>query len=175
MNLAAQITSVLKRPAYLVPSLIIAAITALSFLYLDEFYFVSPYFAVYIDPTRVPVFLLDIGISALSGIVLSVSVYELRSFSNLRGSYRKTGIVGIVAALAAGACPCYYLVPLLAVLGGVGGFLGAAGIILYDYQVPIKLGSLGLLGFAAFTLERGLRAACAVPPRPGLVPETTIQ
>ena len=161
----AQIFGVLRRPAYGLPSLVIATLASLAFLYLDEFYFLSPYFVAYIDPSRVQVFLLDIAISALSGIVLAASVYEVRAFPNLQGSYRRTGMAGVVAALVAGACPCYYLVPLLAVLGGVGGLLGTLGIFLYNYQVPIKLVSLGLLALTVITLERGLRAACALPPR----------
>jgi len=165
--LAAQTFSVLRRPTYAIAGLVIAAVTSLTFLYLDEFYFVSPYLVVYVDPTRAGVFLLDVVISAISGIVLVLSVYEIRTFPDLKGSYRKTGAFGVAAAFLAGACPCYYLVPLLAVLGGVGGALGALGIFLYDYQVPIKFGSLALLLFALFTLERGLRAACALPPRVG--------
>lgn len=137
--------------------------TSLIFLYLDEFYFVSPYFVSYIDPSRVPILLLDIAISVLSGIVLIASIYEIRTFPNLKGSYRKTGMAGVLAAIVAGACPCYYLVPLLAVLGGVGGVLGTLGVLIYGYQLQIKLGSLGLLAFTIFTLERGLRSACAVP------------
>jgi len=163
MKLAVQIFAVLRRPSYALPGLAIAAVTSLAFLYLDEFYFVSPYPVLYIDPTRVPVFLLDIAISALSGTVLALSAYEIHTFPDLKGSYRKTGTVGVVAAFVAGACPCYYLVPLLAVLGGAGGVLGTLGIFLYSYQFPIKLGSLVLLSFALLTLERGLRAACAVP------------
>ena len=159
-----QTSSVLRRPAYALPSLIIAITTSLTFLYLDEFYFVSPYFVFYVDPSRVSVFLLDIAISILSGIVLTISAYELRTFPNLKRSYRKTGMAGVVAALVAGACPCYYLVPLLAVLGGVGGALGTLGILLYNYQIPIKLASLGLLAFASFTVERALRAACLLTP-----------
>lgn len=162
-NLAVQIFTVLRRPTYALPSLAIAIATSLLFLYLDEFYFVSPYITSYIDPSRVPVLLLDLAISGLSGIVLVASIYEIRTFPDLKGSYRKTGMAGVVAAFVAGACPCYYLVPLLAVLGGAGGVLGTLGILLYDYQIPIKLGSLGLLGFTTFTLERGLRAACVVP------------
>jgi hypothetical protein len=162
-----QIFMVLKRPAYVLPSIAIAVIISLTFLYLDEFYFVSPYLAAYIDPSRVSVFLLDLAISALSGVVSVVSIYEIRAFPELKGSYRKTGMAGIVAAFVAGACPCFYLVPLLAALGGVGGVLGTVGVLFYNYQIPIKLGSIGLLAFATFTLERGLRAACAVPPLVG--------
>ncbi len=163
MKSTVQVLMVIRRPRYLLPSLLIAIMISLIFLYLDEFYFVSPYFVAYVDPSRATVFMLDLAVSLLSGIVLVVSVYEIRTFPNLRGSYRKTGMAGIVAAFVAGACPCYYLVPLLATLGGVGGALGTLGILLYDYQVPIKLGSLGLLAFTTFTLERGLRAACAIP------------
>jgi len=163
MKLAVQVFGVLRNPFYALLSFFIAAVALLSFLYLDDFYFVSPYFAVYIDPSRMPLFLLDIAISVLSGIVLIASIYEIRAFPDLKGSYRKTGMAGVVAAFVAGACPCYYLIPLLAVLGGVGGFLGTLGIFLYVYEFPIKLGSLALLALTTFTLERGLRAACALP------------
>ncbi len=161
--MAMQISSVLRRPGYALPGLAVAIAASLVFLYLDEFYFVSPYPVVYIDPSRVSVFTLDIAVSALSGIVLAVSSYEIRTFPDLKGSYRKTGMAGVAAAFLAGACPCYYLIPLLATLGGVGGVLGTAGIFLYYYQIPIKLGSLALLAFTIFTLERGLRAACSLP------------
>ncbi len=163
--MAIQIVAVLRRPRYALPSLAAATVISLVFLYLDEFYFVSPYFVVYIDPSRLPVLLLDMAISVLSGTVVVVSIYEIRAFPDLKGSYRKTGVAGVLSALVAGACPCYYLVPLLAVLGGAGGILGTLGILLYNYQLPIKLGSIGLLAFTIFTLERGLRAACAVPVR----------
>lgn len=163
--MAVQIAAIFRRPLYAIAGFAIAVVTSLLFLYLDEFYFVSPYFVVYIDPSRIPVFLLDVAISILSGVVVVASIYEIRTFPGLRGSYRKTGIAGIVAALVAGACPCYYLVPLLAVLGGVGGALSTFGILLYSYEFPIKLGSLVLLVFTGFTLERGLRAACSIPVR----------
>lgn len=73
----------------------------------------------------------------------------------------KIGIAGIVAAFLAGACPCYYLVPLLAVAGGVGGALGTVGILFYAYQLPVKLASVVLLIFVSFSLERSIRASCA--------------
>src|SRR5215831_1111252 len=163
MNLAVQILAILRRPQYVVLVLIIAIGTSLSFLFLDQFYFISPYFAVYVDSTRVSILVLDVAISALSGIVLVTSIYEISTFPGPKGSYRRTGMAGVLAALVAGACPCYYLVPLLAVLGGVGGFLGAAGIFLNNYEFQIKFGTLVLLGFTTFTLERALRAACAIP------------
>lgn len=158
-----QTFGVLRRPLPALSTFAISALFGLVFLYFDEFYFVKPYFVVFISPDRLPILALDIGISVLSGLVLIVSAHEIRSFPNQKRAYRKAGFAGIVTALLAGACPCYYLLPLLAIAGGAGGVLGAFGILFYDYQVPIKLGSLALLLFTSFTLERGLRAACAVP------------
>jgi hypothetical protein len=76
----------------------------------------------------------------------------------------RAGLGGIVIAFVAGACPCYYLVPLLAVAGGAGGTLVTVGIIFEAYQIPLKLISVALLGTVMYTLERSLRAACAVKP-----------
>jgi hypothetical protein len=157
-----QVVTVLKGPSYALAIIVVASLLAATLLYFDEFYFVSPYFVAYFDPGRAPVLLLDVAISAMSGIVITLSVYEIREYPDLKGSYRKTGFAGIVGALVAGACPCYYLVPVLAALGGAGGFLGALGILFFNYQIPIKLGSLGLLAFAGYSLERGLSAACTI-------------
>jgi len=159
-----QIAGVLSRPYFALSALIITGLLLSMFLYFDEFYFIAPYFAVYIAPERLPVLILDLVVSAMSGIVISLSVYEIRILPNLRAAPRRVGFLGIVAALVAGACPCYYLVPLLAVAGGVGGVLGTFGILFFEYQIPIKLASLALLFFTAFTVERSLRAVCNLLP-----------
>jgi hypothetical protein len=136
---------------------------ALVFLYLDGFYFVSPYLVASVDVARLPLLFLDLVISVMSGAVITVSVYEVRSLRGAAGSSRKVGILGIAAALVAGACPSYYLVPLLAVAGGVGEALAAVGIFFSYYQMPIKLASVGLLVFTTAMQEKSLRAACEVP------------
>ncbi len=130
-------------------------------LYFDEFLFVAPYFTFYLPADRVATFVLDATVSALSGVVLSLSVYQVNVVHNGAKRQGRIGIAGIVAAFVAGACPCYYLVPLLAVAGGVGGALGAVGILFYAYQLPVKFASVLLLIFVSFSLERTLKASCA--------------
>jgi hypothetical protein len=161
-----QIAGVLRRPVSIFSTVAIALIFVSIFLYFDEFYFVKPYLVAFVTPSRFPILALDIMISALSGIILTLSVYEIRAFPSRKSPSGRTGLAGIVAAFVAGACPCYYLVPLLAVAGGGGGVLAAVGILFFDYQVPIKFGSLALLLFTAYTQERSLRAACELPGEP---------
>lgn len=142
-------------------ALLITSSFAVVLFYFDEFLFVAPYFTFYLSTDRVATFVLDAAVSVLSGVVLSLSVYQLRAVPNGARRQGKIGVAGIVAALVAGACPCYYLVPLLAVAGGVGGALGALGILFYAYQLPVKFASAALLIFVSFSLERSLRASCA--------------
>jgi len=156
----------LRRPSFGFSAFVIGVLFASLFLYFDEFYFVTPYFSAYFPTERFPLLILDLTISAVSGIVITLSVYQLRILPGLAAGPRRVGALGIVAALVAGACPCYYLVPLLAVAGGVGGVLGTLGILFSSYQIPIKLVSLGLLAFTAITTERSLRAVCDVIPAP---------
>ncbi len=115
----------------------------------------------------VPYLALDLAVSLLSGVVIVLSIYQLRNTPFRKSAGSGIGLAGIVAALVAGACPCYYLVPLLVVAGGAGGVLGAVGIFFYSIQIPIKLASLALLAVTTLVLERSLRAACAIPPVTG--------
>jgi len=73
---------------------------------------------------------------------------------------RLTGVLAIVAALIAGACPCYYLVPVLTIAAGVGSALGAIGILLNDYQLEVKTASALLLLFVSWGLEKNARISC---------------
>src|SRR5208283_4599094 len=114
----------------------------------------------YIPPGGTWLLSLDIALSALSGLVIGLSVYQLASRSKgakARGG--NIGLVGIFAALFAGACPCYYLIPILAASAGAGSVLLTFSIFFNTFEVEIKLLSLAILAFAMFTLERSLRAS----------------
>ena len=159
-----QVLDALRRPVYASGALGISAVFGILFLYLNQFLFLAPYFIFFVPSEGLGLFALDLLLSALSGVVIAFSVFQIRYTPCLSMGQARAGLGGIVIAFIAGACPCYYLVPLLAVAGGAGGALVTVGIIFAAYEIPLKLLSVALLGTVMYTLERSLRAACAVTP-----------
>ena len=155
-----QIIQILKRPIYAASAIGIAISFSVLFLYFDEFLFFSPYLIFSVLPGRIGYFALDLIISGLSGVVLSLSLFQLFSASKLKAKGQKLGVVGIIVAFISGACPCYYLVPLIAVAGGAGGILAFMGITLSTYQLPVKLVSVALMALVGYSIEKSLRVSC---------------
>ncbi len=159
-----QLFRIAKRPFYASTFFLVAVGLGVLFMYSDEFLFFVPYLTLFVPQDRAPYLGLDLVISAFSSIVILASLFQLSHFPVSASKYTKTGFAGIIAAMIAGACPCYYLVPLLAFAGGTGGFLAVIGVMFYTYQIPIKLASLALLVSVALIQERSLRAQCAIDP-----------
>ncbi len=159
-----QLLRVAKRPFYASIFLLIAVGLGVLFMYSDEFLFFIPYRTLFVPLERVPNLVIDLVISTFSGVVIFTSLFQISHLPASSEKYTKAGFAGVVAALIAGACPCYYLVPLLVFAGGAGGFLAVLGVMLYTYQIPIKLASLALLVSVTFIQERSLRAQCEIDP-----------
>jgi hypothetical protein len=138
---------------YVLLSVVIMVGYGTMLLFFDSFLFFSPYFTFYVAASAYANLLLDLLLTLLTAIVLAVSIRQI-SLRKQGGSASKTGMLGILAALLAGACPCYYLVPLLAVAGTIGGALGAVGILLNAFQIPIKLGAMLILVVATYKLNK---------------------
>jgi len=122
-------------------------------VFFDEFLFFSPYFVFYVPSSGLGNLTLDLALTILTTLVLTVSIRQIL-LQRGSGGTSKTGVLGIVAALLAGACPCYYLIPLLAVAGSIGGALGAVGILLNAFQIPIKLAAVAILLFATYKINK---------------------
>lgn len=132
-------------------------------LFFDQFLFFAPYFTFYAPSSAYTSLLLDLALTFLTATVLTVSIRQIL-LQRQGGSASKIGSLGIAAALIASACPCYYLVPLLAVAGAIGGTLGALGIFLNTFQIPIKLGAVLILAVATYKLNKS--GVCKIKPPP---------
>ena len=130
-------------------------------LFFDQFLFFTPYFVFYVPSSAIVNFVLDLVLTILTPLVLTVSIRQLL-LQRGGSSGSRMGAIGIVAALFAGACPCYYLIPLLAIAGTVGGVLGGVGIILNAFQIPIKIAAALILMFSTYKLNKS--GVCKMTP-----------
>ena len=150
-----------KDTKYAVLAVPILIVYGVMLLFFDQFIFFAPYFTFYVPPSGIMNLILDLVLTILTAVVLTVSVRQIL-LQRGGGKATRTGALGIVAALVAGACPCYYLIPLLTVAGTVGGALGAVGILLNAFQIPIKLVAILILLLSAYKLNKS--GVCKIRP-----------
>ena len=163
MKVASPILDTFQDAKYLLLGVAIMVGYGIMLLFFDQFLFFAPYFTLYVPASAYGSLVLDVALTFLTAIVLTVSIRQIILQRQGKGA-SKTGLLGIVAALIAGACPCYYLVPLLAVAGAIGGTLGAVGILLNAFQIPIKLGAMLILLIATYKLNKS--GVCKIRPSP---------
>lgn len=152
----------LKTPVYLPIVVSVSAVFAFVLLFLDAFIFLSPYFTVFLPFERISAVAVDLVLALFTGIVMAFSIFQVRVISNQSNKKTRLGLVGAFTGVIAGACPCYYLFPLLAIAGGVGGILGTIGITFYVYQTPVKLALILGLILTLYTSERLAKSACRI-------------
>lgn len=166
--MASPLVDTLKDSKYALLAIPILIAYGVLLLFFDQFLFFEPYFTFYVPPSGVMNLILDLVLTILTTVVLTMSVRQIL-LQRGGGKAARTGALGIVAALVAGACPCYYLIPLLTVAGTVGGALGVVGILLNAFQIPIKLVAILILILSAYTLNKS--GVCKVRPALPGVPQ----
>ena len=125
----------------------------------SQFIFLQPNFLFYVSNDEILNFSLIVLISALSGLVISISIYRIRLLGeNLKKS--GTGFVGSIIGASAGACSCGPVgIAAVSAFGTVGA---TATSFLTNYDLPIRLASIGILVCAYFFAIRGISKQCKI-------------
>lgn len=126
---------------------------------ISEYFFVQPFLTWYIPSDRVYGFLLIVGISVMSGIVLSMNVYRIKA---MRNSVRKIsgGFLGSIIGASAGACSCGSVgFAIVSAFGTVGGI---ATSFLTNYEIPLRLVALAILGYTYYATTKALSSECKI-------------
>lgn len=126
---------------------------------ISEYIFVEPILLIHITQDRIVGFLLIVAISALSGIVLAMNVYRIRV---LQKSTKKmgTGLFGSIVGASAGACSCGPIgFSVISTFGSIGGVATA---FLTNYEIPLRLAALALLGYSYYTTTKALSFECKI-------------
>ena len=125
----------------------------------SEYIFLQPSFLFYVPLNDFLNFSLIVIVSALSGLVISMSVYKLVL---MRTSIRKSssGFFGSIIGASAGACSCGSIG--FAVVSAFGAIGGTATAFLSTYEIPLRLVSIGILVYAYFYNIKAMTAECKI-------------
>lgn len=142
---------------YLIFSILIGVGLFVPLSILSEYLFFSPYLVMSVSLDSLLGFVLIVAVSALSGIVVSMNVYRIKL---LQQSKSKMGgsLFGSIIGASAGACSCGPLgFAVISTFGTVGGI---ATSFLSNYEIPIRLASIGILAYTYYATTKSLTFEC---------------
>ena len=128
-------------------------------LMLSEFIFVEPFFTFHIPHEQEFGFILIFTISIMSAIVIPMNIYRIRilqkNTSKIGGS-----VLGSIIGASAGICSCGpFGFALISVFGTVAG---TATAFLSNYEIFLRLGSIGLLCIVYYTTTKSISTECKI-------------
>lgn len=131
-------------------------------LILSEYIFLEPYVTGHIPKGTEFGFSLIIILSGLAALVLPMNVYRINILKN---STKKIGgsVFGSFIGAAAGACSCGPIG--FAVISAFGSVGATSLTFLTNYEIPIRLAAIGLLGITYYTTVKSLKVECKLKPQ----------
>lgn len=157
------IRMVFGNPFYMVLAAATAILFWIIFNLFDGLLFFSPVLAFYVPDDAITGFVLSNITSVLLGLVVAMNVYVFRK----RGTKinRASLFSGSSLSVITSACAsCSSLGFLLVSTFGSAGVV--ASTILSNYQIPLRLVSIGLLLWAAYSVGKRLASSCMLDNNP---------
>ena len=126
---------------------------------LSEFLFIEPFFVIHVIEDRAFSFTLLIAISFMSAVVIPMNIYRIRT---LQKSTTKIGgsLLGSIIGASAGICSCGPIG--FSIISTFGTVAGTATAFLTNYEIPLRLVSLGLLCLVYYTTAKSISIECKI-------------
>lgn len=125
---------------------------------LSEYVFFEPYFVFHVPSDRVVGFALILGVSILSALVIPMNVYLVVTLQKAKRV--SSGFLGSLVGASAGACSCGPVgFTIISTFGTAGGIATA---FLTAYEIPLRLVSIGILGYVYYTTTKSLSGDCKI-------------
>ena len=126
---------------------------------LSEFIFIEPFFIFHVSGDGWFSFILILGVCIMSAIVIPLNVYRIKT---LQKNTSKIGgsIIGSIIGASAGICSCGPIG--FSIISTFGTIAGTATAFLTNYEIPLRLGSIGLLFIVYYTTTRSISSECKV-------------
>jgi len=126
---------------------------------LSEFLFIEPFFVIHVIEDRAFSFTLLVAISFMSAVVIPMNIYRIRT---LQKSTTKIGgsLLGSIIGASAGICSCGPIG--FSIISTFGTVAGTATAFLTNYEIPLRLVSLGLLCLVYYTTAKSISIECKI-------------
>jgi|TARA_B100000315_G_scaffold251347_1_gene286012 uncharacterized protein YcfJ len=145
------------------PYAILTAIVFVSMLIplsiLSEFIFVEPFFIFHVTESSAFSFVLIVTVSIMSAIVIPMNIYRIKT---LQKSTSKIGgsIIGSIIGASAGICSCGPIG--FSIISAFGTVAGTTTAFLTNYEIPLRLGSIGILCLVYYTTTKSISSECKI-------------
>lgn len=126
---------------------------------LSEYVFFAPSFVFYVPYDRIIGFVLILTVSFLSGLVIPMNVYRIKTLQNKPKRFGGSFIGSIVGA-SAGACSCGPIG--FAIVSTFGTIGGVATSLLTTYEIPLRVLSTAILLYVYYTTTKSLSINCKI-------------
>ena len=124
---------------------------------LSEFLFIEPFVIFHVIEDRIVSFVLIASISLMSAIVIPMNIYRIRTLQ--KGMTKISGsVLGSIIGASAGICSCGPIG--FSIISTFGTVAGTATAFLTNYEIPLRLVSLGLLCLVYYTTIRSISVEC---------------
>ena len=126
---------------------------------LSGFIFTEPFFIFHVTEASSFSFVLIIGVSVMSAIVIHMNVYRIKT---LQKSTSKIGgsVIGSIIGASAGICSCGPIG--FSIISTFGTVAGTAAAFLTNYEIPLRIGSIALLCLVYYTTTRSISSECKI-------------
>ena len=145
--------------AYTILAVVIFFVMLIPLLILSEFIFVEPFFTFHIPYGQGFGFVLILAVCVMSAIVIPMNIYRIKI---LQKSTSKIGtsIFGSIIGASAGICSCGPIG--FALISTFGAAAGTATAFLSNYEILLRLGSVGILCLVYYTTTRSISSECKI-------------
>ena len=126
---------------------------------MSEFLFIEPFIIFHVIEDRIVSFVLIASISLMSAIVIPMNIYRIRTLqkniTKISGS-----VLGSIIGASAGICSCGPIG--FSIISTFGTVAGTATAFLTNYEIPLRLASLGLLCLVYYTTAKSISIECKI-------------
>ena len=128
-------------------------------LVISEYLFLNPYIIGHIPQGTELGLVLIVILSILSALVIPMNIYRINILKKSKGKMSGSVFSSFVGSVA-GACSCG---PIGFAVVSTFGSVGATALsFLTNFELPIRVGAIGLLVFTYYTTVKSLKIECSI-------------